>query len=79
MSACESLPIGLPLPLDQQFVRDLHWRSRLQESTRGSVLLTGEADESLDDIWKSTVADYTTLDLANQGDKQVAIWGVAKR
>lgn len=79
MSACESLPRGLPLPLDQQSATDRHWRSRLQGSTRGSILLSGEDDDSLDDFWKSTVKDYTSLDLTNQGDKQLAIWGVAKR
>ena len=79
MSACESLPSGLPRPLDQQSATDRHWRSRLQGSTRGSILLSGEDDDSLDDFWKSTVEDYTSLDLTNQGDKQLAIWGVAKR
>ena len=79
MSACESLPSGLPLPLDQQSATDRHWRSRLQGSTRGSILLSGEDDDSLDNFWKLTVEDYTSLDLTNQGDKQLAIWGVAKR
>jgi hypothetical protein len=79
MSACESLPSGLPLPLDQQSATDRHWRSRLQGSTRGSILLSGEDDDSLEDFWKLTVEDYTSLDLTNQGDKQLAIWGVAKR
>ncbi|EMD65158.1 hypothetical protein COCSADRAFT_181104 [Bipolaris sorokiniana ND90Pr] len=79
MSACETLPAGLPLPLDQQSARDRHWRGRLQESTRGTKLLSGVNDDSLDDLWRSTVRDYTSLDLTNQTDKRMAIWGVVKR
>ncbi|KAJ8113757.1 hypothetical protein OPT61_g4182 [Boeremia exigua] len=79
MSACETLPAGLPLPLDQQSARDRHWRGRLQESIRGTRLLSGVNDDSLDDLWISTVKDYTSLDLTNQTDKRMAIWGVVKR
>lgn len=79
MSACETLPAGLPLPLDQQSARDRHWRGRLQESARGTKLLSGINDDSLDDLWRSTVRDYTSLDLTNQTDKRMAIWGVVKR
>lgn len=79
MSACETLPAGLPLPLDQQSARDRHWRGRLQESTRGTTLLSGVNDDSLDDLWRATVRDYTGLDLTNQTDKRMAIWGVVKR
>jgi hypothetical protein len=79
MSACETLPAGLPLSLDQQSARDRHWRARLQESARGTKLLSGVNDDSLDDLWRSTVRDYTSLDLTNQTDKRMAIWGVVKR
>jgi len=79
MSACETLPAGLPLPLDQQSASDRHWRGRLQESTRGTTLLSGVNDDSLDDLWRSAVMIYTNLDLTNQTDKRMAIWGVVKR
>jgi len=79
MSACETLPAGLPLPLDQQSAIDRHWRGRLQESARGTTLLSGVNDDSLDDLWRSTVRDYTSLNLTNQTDKRMAIWGVVKR
>ncbi|OAL56116.1 HET-domain-containing protein [Pyrenochaeta sp. DS3sAY3a] len=79
MSACETLPAGLPLPLDQQSARDRHWRGRLQENIRGTRLLSGLNDDSLDDLWTSTVKNYTSLDLSNQTDKRMAIWGVVKR
>jgi len=79
MSACETLPAGLPLPLDQQSSIDRHWRGRLQESARGTTLLSGVNDDSLDDLWISTVRDYTSLNLTNQTDKRMAIWGVVKR
>lgn len=79
MSACEALPSGLPLSLEQQSATDRHWRGRLQESTKGTTLLSGVNDESLEDFWKVTVEDYTKLDLTNQTDKRMAIWGVVKR
>lgn len=79
MSACETLPAGLALPLDQQSAIDRHWRGRLQESSRGTTLLSGVNDDSLDDLWRSTIRDYTSLDLTKQTDKRMAIWGVAKR
>lgn len=79
MSACETLPAGLPLPLDQQSATDRHWRGRLQESTRGTKLLSGVNDDSLDDLWISSVKEYTRLDLTNQTDKRMAVWGVVKR
>lgn len=79
MSACESLPAGLPLPLDRRSAMDRHWRGRLQEgSTRGSIPLRGANDDSLEDFWKSAVEDYTNLKLTHQSDKRVAIWSVAK-
>lgn len=79
MSACETLPAGLPLPLDQQSARDRHWRGRLQESIRDLRLLSGVNDDSLDDLWRSTVKDYTSLALTKQTDKRMAVWGVVKR
>ena len=79
MSACETIPAGLPLPLDQQSAMDRHWRGRLQESTRGTMLLSGVNDDSLDDFWQRSVQSYTSLDLTKQSDKRMAIWGVAKR
>lgn len=79
MSACETLPSGLPLPLDQKSAMDRHWRGRLQESTRGTMLLSGVNDDSLEDFWKLSVETYTRLDLTKQSDKRMAIWGVAKR
>jgi hypothetical protein len=79
MSACETLPAGLPLPLDQQAAMDRHWRLRLQSSTRGTKPLSGIDGDSLEDLWASSVRTYTGLNLTNQSDKRMAIWGIAKR
>jgi hypothetical protein len=79
MSACETIPAGLPLPVDQQSAMDRRWRGRLQETTRGTRPLSGTNDDSLEDFWRLSVLDYTNLDLTNQSDKRIAIWGIAKR
>lgn len=79
ISACETVPSGLPLALERQSAADRHWRGRLQESVKGTMLLSGVNDDSLEDFWKVTVEDYTKLDLTKQSDKRMAIWGVAKR
>ncbi|KAF2130073.1 HET-domain-containing protein [Dothidotthia symphoricarpi CBS 119687] len=79
MSACEGIPTGLPLPLEQKSAADRHWRGRLQETTRGTMPLSGVNDESLEDFWRTAVEYYTRLDLTKQSDKRMAIWGVAKR
>lgn len=79
MSACETLPAGLPLPLDQRSAIDRHWRGRLQEAgTSRAVLISGANDDSPEDFWRAAVDDYTSLDLTQLGDKRVAIWGIAK-
>jgi hypothetical protein len=79
MSACKTIPAGLPLPVDQQSAMDRRWRGRLQETTRGTRPLSGTNDDSLEDFWRLSVLDYTNLDLTNQSDKRIAIWGIAKR
>jgi len=79
-SACETLPTGLPLPLDRLAATDRHWRGRLSFTKDGtSKTLSGPIDnESSDGFWLSAVQYYTSCNLTNQGDKSVAIWSVAK-
>jgi hypothetical protein len=79
ISACETLPNGLPLPLDRRASADRHWRGRLQESgTNRHISVSGANDDSIDDFWRTAIENYTTCDLTNQGDKRVAVWGIAK-
>lgn len=79
MSACETLPSGLPLPLDRTASADRHWRGRLQESgTSKWVSVSGANDQSIENFWKIAVRSYTSCDLTNQGDKLIAVWGIAK-
>jgi hypothetical protein len=79
LSACETLPKGLPLPLDDVASTDRHWRGRLQESSSlAHAPLSGANDDSLEGFWSSAVLNYTKCNLTNQGDKSVAIWSIAK-
>ncbi|KAH9882022.1 hypothetical protein J1614_001193 [Plenodomus biglobosus] len=79
MSACESLPGGLPLPLDRLSSIDRHWRGRLQEGGSSQSLQVSAAnDDSPEDFWKAAVENYTSLDLTKQVDKRLAVWGIAK-
>lgn len=79
ISACETLPLGLPKPVDTMSSMDRNWRLRLQKITainRDSI--AGDADVSLDQFWKQAVRSYTKCDLTNQSDKILAIFGIAK-
>jgi hypothetical protein len=79
LSACETLPDGLPLSLDDAASTDRHWRGRLQESSSlAHAPLSGVNDDSLEGFWSSSVLRYTQCDLTNQSDKSVAIWSIAK-
>jgi hypothetical protein len=79
ISACETIPNGLPLPLDDAASTDRHWRGRLQESSSlAHAPLSGANDDSLEDFWSSSVLRYTRCNLTNQSDKSVAIWSIAK-
>jgi hypothetical protein len=79
LSACESLPKGLPLPLDDVASTDRHWRGRLQESSSlAHAPLSGANDDSLEGFWSASVLNYTRCNLTSQSDKSVAIWSIAK-
>ncbi|KAJ0300190.1 hypothetical protein COL516b_008541 [Colletotrichum fioriniae] len=78
LTATESLPQGLPPPLDTKCATDRHWRERLQSSALSVRPLAGTAEDSLEDFWKSAVAAYTSCDLTYGKDKLAALWGIAK-
>ncbi|KAF2798055.1 HET-domain-containing protein [Melanomma pulvis-pyrius CBS 109.77] len=79
ISACETVPGGLPLPLDRRAAADRHWRGRLQEAGPNRwMLVSGANDDSIEEFWKVAVENYTSCDLTQQTDKTIAVWGVAK-
>ncbi|KAH6638301.1 heterokaryon incompatibility protein-domain-containing protein [Boeremia exigua] len=77
LSACESLPAGLPKPMDKTSKPDRHWRGRLQEP-EGSRDLAGPNDQPLSVYWQSAVRNYTSCNLTQRSDKLIALWGIAK-
>ncbi|KAI3557749.1 heterokaryon incompatibility protein [Colletotrichum abscissum] len=78
LTATESLPDGLPPPLDTKSATDRHWRERLQSSALSVRPLAGTAEDSLEEFWKRAVAAYTSCDLTYGKDKLAALWGIAK-
>lgn len=83
LSACETLPDGLPHALDAEAAIDRHWRGRMQltsssESQKYNQPLVGINDDSIESFWRAAVLNYTSCNLTSQGDKSVAIWSVAK-
>ena len=78
MSACETLPAGLPQPLDSASGPDRHWRGRLQEFEGSDEPLAGAKDDSIESFWKAAVWKYTSCNLTKGSDKLIAMWGIAK-
>jgi hypothetical protein len=81
ISACETLPEGLPFSLDRFAATDRHWRGRLQETTASSqevTAATGTNDDSMENFWKNALLKYTQCELTKQEDKAIAIWSIAK-
>lgn len=88
LTACESLPSGIPYLLDSSASTDRQWRKRLQatgqaanrphSATTRPLVLSGGADSSLETLWRRAVRSYTSCNLTQQTDKLMAIWSVAK-
>ncbi|KAF2122943.1 heterokaryon incompatibility protein-domain-containing protein [Lophiotrema nucula] len=79
LSACETIPAGLPRAIDGTAATDRHWRGRLQAlNTRGQGPVSGANDDSIEEFWRTALTNYTSCDLTKQVDKTVAIWSVAK-
>uniref|UniRef100_L2G647 Heterokaryon incompatibility protein n=1 Tax=Colletotrichum fructicola (strain Nara gc5) TaxID=1213859 RepID=L2G647_COLFN len=78
ISACEALPAGFPLSIDEKAATDRYWRQRLQEadiSVRSHVKVS---EGSLEKLWKNVVRTYTSCNLTKHSDKSNALWGIAK-
>ncbi|KAF3804740.1 hypothetical protein GCG54_00012232 [Colletotrichum gloeosporioides] len=78
ISACEALPAGFPLSLDEKAATDRYWRQRLQEadiSVRSPVKVS---EGSLEKLWKNVVRTYTSCKLTKHSDTSNALWGIAK-
>ncbi|KAF2741687.1 HET-domain-containing protein [Sporormia fimetaria CBS 119925] len=80
LSACETLPQGLPNALDTISSTDRHWRGRIQISGQAEhdAPLVGANDDSIETFWKNALLNYTSCNLTNQTDKTMAIWSIAK-
>ncbi|KAK2058659.1 heterokaryon incompatibility protein [Colletotrichum caudatum] len=78
ISACETLPAGLPLCLDAKAGVDRHWRQRLQEPVINVSLLVKTTEGSAAKFWESAVRSYTSCKLTQHRDKGAAMWGIAK-
>jgi hypothetical protein len=75
ISACETIPKGLPLLLDDLAGAERHWRERLQFE---KTLPYGTADVSVQELWVNAVQSYTSCSLTKPDDKLLAVWGIAK-
>lgn len=89
LSACESLPEGLPRELDRGASVDRSWRAQLQQPLPGSSAPDGEIETTAGsmiasrreipyDFWKSAVRNYTSCELTFHKDKLKALWGIAQ-
>jgi hypothetical protein len=78
ISACETLPDGLPFALSAHATTDRRWRGRLQRTNSGQKMTSITAEDSLESFWKRAVLNYTSCELTKQSDKMFAIWSVAK-
>jgi hypothetical protein len=78
VSACETLPEGLPFALSAIATTDRRWRGRLQRQNSDQGVSSLPVEDSLESFWKTAVLNYTSCELTNQADKAFAIWSVAK-
>jgi hypothetical protein len=78
VSACETLPKGLPFALSARATTDRRWRGRLQRKNSGQDQSSLAVEDSLESFWKTAVLNYTSCELTNQADKTFAIWSIAK-
>lgn len=79
-SACEVFPNSIPEPLDTISATERHWRERLQLASiiRNGRDLVGEADGSVETLWRTAIANYTACSLKWSTDKLIACWSIAK-
>lgn len=81
-TASETLPAGLPLPLDASAEPDRQWRERLrlrdEQSTASEGGHVGTKDVSFRHFWRSAVRQYTSCNLTHISDRLLAIWGIVK-
>lgn len=79
-SACEVFTNGVPEPLDTISATERHWRERLQfaSTIRDGRDLVGEADDSVEALWRTAISNYTTCSLTKSTDKLIACWSIAK-
>ncbi|KAK1836467.1 heterokaryon incompatibility protein-domain-containing protein [Podospora conica] len=76
-TACETLPAGLPLPLDTAAQVDRQWRERLR-IRKPEREYAGTNDVPFLRFWRDAVRRYTSCNLTKVDDRLSAIWGIAK-
>lgn len=85
LSACESMPRGIPRQLDHVASIDRHWRGRplpKQPDSSSSVLdpdtFRSASRDNPHEFWKNAVRKYTSCALTFHSDKLKALWGIAR-
>lgn len=85
LSACESMPRGIPHQLDHIASIDRHWRGRplpKQPDSSSGVLdpdtIRSASRENPHEFWKNAVRKYTSCALTFHSDKLKALWGIAR-
>lgn len=79
-SPCEVFPNGVPEPLDTISESERRWceRPQLASKIRTGEDLVGEADGSVEALWRTAIKNYTTYSMTWSTDKLIACWRIAK-
>ncbi|KAK4960882.1 hypothetical protein LTR10_001371 [Elasticomyces elasticus] len=76
LTACESMPDGLPTALSDLTTEERTWRRSLPLLTRHENLSKDQL-ANMQRMWRTSVEGYTQCSLTKQRDKLVAIAGIA--
>ncbi|KAI9710261.1 MAG: hypothetical protein M1820_002755 [Bogoriella megaspora] len=77
LTACEAIPEGLSLVVDDERKYELRWRQLFYRQKSSELSKDDIAD--LHEVWRLAVQSYTSCDLTKSGDKLMAITGIAKK
>ncbi|KAF2229951.1 HET-domain-containing protein, partial [Viridothelium virens] len=77
LTACETLPDGLPRVINHVPEEERRWRKLLQTISAGDMKENDKAELRI--IWRIAVESYTSCDLTKKTDKLIAIAGIAKQ
>ncbi|KAI9685013.1 MAG: hypothetical protein M1822_005405 [Bathelium mastoideum] len=77
LTACEAIPKGLSLVVDDERKYELRWRQLFHRQKSSELSKDDRAD--LQEVWRLAVQNYTSCNLTKNGDKLMAIAGIAKK